>query len=346
MAVITGNNLRNKLTGKSGADTISGLGGNDVLLGLGGNDTMRGGSGNDTMDGGSGNDKLFGDTGNDTLKGGLGNDALDGGRGDDTLSDTDGTNTFTGGLGNDRMTGGTGDDTFIAGPGADLITGGANLVLDGLLFQNAGITRGDWLSYADSTTAVTVYLDRSILPSRGAAGDTWTGIENLQGSQLNDILVADSSVSAPDQFIFGGAGNDIINGGTSAGTSVFMRGDAGTDYLFGHAGADNFILQYGQGMDWISGIDNPFGDSLLVSKSEFNLAGAVGVMSAGTDLISAADPFFTNSTDRLLFETDTHILWADKDGSGDAFFAEPIAVLQDSSGGLASVNAGFFGIIA
>jgi serralysin len=94
MALIRGNNLKNKLTGTQSSDTILGLGGDDLMYGNGGNDTMRGGGGNDVMFGGAGNDKLFGGAGIDYLEGGAGNDLLVGGKGTDNLKGGAGRDIF------------------------------------------------------------------------------------------------------------------------------------------------------------------------------------------------------------------------------------------------------------
>lgn len=347
MATIIGTAKKNKLTGTGANDTILGLGGDDLLFGGNGKDTLRGGTGNDKLFGGAGNDKLFGDAGNDMLTGGLGNDTLDGGAGNDMLFGDAGDNTLKGGLGNDTMTGGTGDDTFIAGPGTDTITGGSNSAFNLAALIASGFVSGDWLSYADSTTAVGVNLDNSGGALGGAAGDTWTGIENLRGSNLNDVLFAGNFGSGTVRAVSGGGGNDVINGGT--GTDIVeLRGDAGTDFLFGNgAHLDGFIVQYGQGLDWITEYEaGP--DALVLSKSEFSLATATGGdLTVAADLLNLPDPVFLSATDRLVFETDTHILWADKDGNGTAFFPEAIAVVHGVGGvALASLALTDFFVIA
>ena len=67
MALITGDDNPNILSGGPADDTILGLGGNDTLSGGGGNDTIDGGSGNDIISGGPGTDTLTGGTGADTF---------------------------------------------------------------------------------------------------------------------------------------------------------------------------------------------------------------------------------------------------------------------------------------
>jgi Ca2+-binding RTX toxin-like protein len=56
LAVRSGNNGTDTVTGGDGADLILGQGGNDTLGGAGGNDLLCGGEGNDTLSGGGGDD--------------------------------------------------------------------------------------------------------------------------------------------------------------------------------------------------------------------------------------------------------------------------------------------------
>ncbi|EPN30121.1 calcium binding hemolysin protein, partial [Pseudomonas syringae pv. actinidiae ICMP 18807] len=75
MALLTGTEGDESISGYDSADNLLGLSGNDLLYGLQGDDTLKGGDGRDTLSGGDGND---------TLDGGAGNDSLDGGYGSDT----------------------------------------------------------------------------------------------------------------------------------------------------------------------------------------------------------------------------------------------------------------------
>ena len=344
MAIKKGTALADNIVGTAAADQLFGFAGNDKIFGGAGNDFIDGGAGNDTIDGGAGNDRILGGLGNDNIKGGLGNDTINGGAGNDIINGGDGNNIITGGLGNDTMIGGTGDDTFIAGPGVDSITGGANSAFVFGAFFATGFVGGDWLSYADSTTAVGVDITSSGAALGGALGDTWTGVENLQGSNFNDVLVGgDSGVSL--SAVYGGAGNDIINSGTGL-HAVLLRGDDGTDFLFGNAAhEDDFVLQYGHGLDWITEFQQGgITDALVLSLSEFGLAG--GALT-GAEFANFGDPFFGTAAIRLIYETDTHILWADKDGNGTAFTAEAIAVIQGPGGAaVAGLNLSDFALIA
>ena len=149
------------------------------------------------LTGGDGNDTLSGGGGNDTLIGGLGDNTLDGGAGDDTLSAGNGTNSFTGGAGNDIITGGTGNDT---------------------------------VSYAYFNGSVNISLSLTGLQTGMASGDqdTLSGIENIIGSNGNDILRGDGNVN----ILTGGDGNDTLVGG------------GGADRLEGGSGTNTASYQY------------------------------------------------------------------------------------------------------
>ncbi len=78
-AVLSGNALKNLISGAGGNDTINGGAGRDVLIGGAGADTLNGGIGNDELAGGRINGRVFTgavieDASIDTLVGGAGND--------------------------------------------------------------------------------------------------------------------------------------------------------------------------------------------------------------------------------------------------------------------------------
>src|SRR5262249_57966137 len=80
--------------------------------------------------------------------------------------------------------------------------------------------RGRWLGWYDP------------IPSRGdAAGDTFSGIENLTGSRFDDGLGGDDNFNVLD----GGDGKDGLYG---AGGDDALMGGAGGDFLAGGDGID------------------------------------------------------------------------------------------------------------
>lgn len=205
--LLTGNSLDNTLRGGFGNDTLSGGGGNDTLFGQSGADSLAGGDGNDTLDGGADADLLGGDAGNDSLLGGDGNDTLDGGADNDILRGGDGTDDLRGGLGNDRLYGGA---------GADVFAGGGNSFSSYNALLDASAQAGDYASFDDLTTAITVDLANAGRGTGEALGDVF-------GADLTGVIGSGGATTfygrATAEVLIGGAGNDLFYG--SAGADVF-----------------------------------------------------------------------------------------------------------------------------
>lgn len=304
---IFGGGADNILSGGEGDNTFFGEDGDDILIGGSGADTFDGGTGVDTVDysgadagvradlqglvaqmgdavgdtfvgvenligtdfvdrlygdaadnmisGGAGNDALFGRNGDDTLEGGLGNDFLIGGSGNDILLGGEGDDQIQGNLGDDIISGGGGNDFLIGGAGADVFDGGAGI---------------DRVQYTNGTNGIGVIanLGDASGNTNDAAGDSYIGIENLYGSNWEDILYGDAQDNRLDgrsardllfgfegnDFLVGGLGNDLLVGGTGndklnggAGNDAFSFGEnAGTDTLYNYVdGADYFEYTFG-----------------------------------------------------------------------------------------------------
>lgn len=118
-----------------------------------------------------------------------------------------GNNLLAGFAGADRLYGGNGNDTLIGGDGADVLSGGNG---------------SDYAYYGSATSAVAAYLLYNAGYWGEAAGDSFSGIENLWGSNHNDTLAGNSAAN----IIIGAGGNDVVMGG------------AGADYLDGGLGSD------------------------------------------------------------------------------------------------------------
>jgi serralysin len=262
---IFGDDNDNNIVGTVGRDMIYGRGGNDTLDGGAGDDVLYGGAGNDTLFGGAGDDQLSGDAGADTMHGGTGNDTYyvddvgdmvieRNGEGIDTVVSTisytlgasvenlrlDGTdningtgnalnNTIIGNAGNNILFGNAGNDSINGGAGDDTINGGSG---NDWLHGGSGI---DLLTYRfglGSSAGVTVDLSITTSQDTGAGGrDTILGIENLEGTNANDVLRGNNL----DNVISGLGGNDKLFGGGGNDTLV---GSSGSDELNGGAGMD------------------------------------------------------------------------------------------------------------
>ncbi|CUW39588.1 protein of unknown function (RTX toxins and related Ca2+-binding proteins 343-2320) [Magnetospirillum sp. XM-1] len=281
---LTGSALADTLTGDANANLLDGGAGNDVIDGGAGNDQLVGGAGADTLMGGvgidlanyssatiavtvdlstgagtggdaqgdvlSGIENLTGGTGGDVLTGDGAANVLDGGTGNDTLSGGAGADTLVGGAGNDVLDGGADNDTLTGGAGADTLTGG---------------TGNDTASYAGATAALSVDLETGTGSGGDAAGDVLSGIENIIGGNLADVLTGDGAANVLD----GGAGNDTLTGG------------AGDDLLRGGAGAD--VLAGGDGNDTASWSSSTAAVSANLSAGTGTLGDALGDVLSGIE---------------------------------------------------------------
>ena len=226
-----------------------------------------------------------GDSGNNTLDGTTGDDVINGFAGDDTIT------TFAG---NDIVDAGDGDDTVIidengqgtldGGTGDDTITMNTNTYFNAF--------------YTETTGAITIYTNAGaytavnfetfelinssnatvfVLKVGGAGNDVLLGgtaDAQLHGGAGDDTL--DASLSTGAQ-LFGGAGADTMIGGTGAYDQVvYESSDAGvTVYLDGTAGVGG----HAQG-DVISNVESisgsQFADSLFGAAQNDLLFGLDG----------------------------------------------------------------------
>jgi Ca2+-binding RTX toxin-like protein len=263
------------LTGSAGNNLLDGRGGDDVLNGLGGVDILRGSDDDDILNGGDGNDVLYGESGADQLDGGSGIDTASydfrpeavivdlaagigsGGEaagdtlvGIENVSGSQGGDTLAGDAGANMLQGWNGDDVLRGRGGADTLNGGAGI---------------DLASYWGEATGVTVNLATGTGSGGNAAGDTFTAIENVNGSNGGDTLIGSSGANALSGF--GGA--DVL------------RGSTGKDMLTGGAGADRFSYvaiadsTVGPNADRITDFSHAQGDRIDLSLMDAN-TGAPG----------------------------------------------------------------------
>lgn len=233
------------LIGSAFNDSLVGNGLANPLFGGGGDDTLEGGASGDLLDGATGTDfasyagttagvtarldfpslntgaaagdvyfdieGLIGSAFFDFLIGDGGNNIIRAGGFGDLLAGVGGDDVLAGEAGADTLDGGTGNDTLVGGAGGDSLAGGGGL---------------DFASYAGAPAAVTARLDFPSLNRGDAAGDVYSGISGLIGSDFDDTLVGTTGA----QTLQGGAGMDSLIGRT------------GADVLFGGAGLDFFAF--------------------------------------------------------------------------------------------------------
>jgi serralysin len=237
------------ITGNNGYNQLRGYGGNDLLYGLGGADLL---------DGGFGEDQLWGGDGEDTLIGGDSDDMLFGDAGADTLSGGDGSDELNGGTGNDILEGGLGSDRLDGGSGVDTI------------------------SYAHASTHIDVNLSIGVGgDSEAVYIDSIFGVENVDGSGLNDLLVGNEKanvlrgIGGNDRLV-GDLGNDTLDGGSGRDR---LYGDTGNDVLDGGAEGDKLYGGAGDDTYVIDSIDDRIDESVLDSQ---------GIPSDGIDTVRSS----------------------------------------------------------
>lgn len=249
------------------------------MFGDDGNDTLFGSAGKDIMDGGTGNDwadysqqdfdPVLGwqaNVGHDhsgvtvDLSTGTGHGGY--AEGDtyvniENVRGTDGDDTITGDANDNILVGLAGNNVIHGGDGNDTLMGNGQLFGDAgndtLIASSSGTTHYDGgdgvdtVDYRNSEYGAVVALTPVLLPSGSfdASGhqighDSYTSIENVEGSQGNDIVVgtADANVidgNGGNDVLFSLDGNDTVNGGDG---DDRIEGGAGADTLDGGSGVN------------------------------------------------------------------------------------------------------------
>ena len=257
------------IDGTPGDDVLIGTSADEVINGYAGNDLLRGGAGVDSFDGGSETgenpgtgygdrvsfyqrgatqgvvaDLRTGIISNDgfgnveTMVGieSLGSDTAF----VDTFYGNDGINFLAGGRG-DYLYGFGGNDIILLSVAPAVVDGGSGtdelqlIISDGWLMpdsDNDGLAE----SGPAATSGWTVNLAaRTMTDGYGYSG-TVAGIENVDGSELNDSITGDANANR----LHGNEGNDALVGGRG---DDFLYGGLGDDVLTGSQGRDRFVVE-------------------------------------------------------------------------------------------------------
>ena len=146
------------------------------------------------------------------------------------INGTGAADVLVGASGVDYIYGFAGDDSLSGLAGADVLDGG-----DGI----------DTASYAASVAAVTVNFLSGVASGGDAAGDTFAGVENIVGSNLNDTLT-------------GNYGSNRLDGGL------------GTDKMIGSYGDDTYVVNATK--DTVTEVAGQGTDSIETSLATYSIA--------------------------------------------------------------------------
>lgn len=320
MALYTGDDKPNKLTGSAVGDTIYGYGGNDTIDGSRGSDTLIGGRGNDTLFGGRGVDFFVfngTDDGYDAIDGGIdvdyvlagsagaaigltsitgveyisangfANVYIRGFSGSETFDFShmilDGITRIELGVGNDTLIGSNDDDVIVGGRGNDTLNG-----FDGfdtfIVDLDNGVDAVDGGKGYDTIVA--------------SANDVKIGlssvinVEEINGRGFSNVTI--STTAGADTLDFRhvlvegiarinlGSGDDVFYGNLQVGDD-YVIGGAGSDRLYGGAGNDTFEVGANGGIDVIDGGDDF--DTILATGPLFVWQNVTSIEALiGTDL--------------------------------------------------------------
>ncbi|MFN5996468.1 MAG: hypothetical protein ACK47C_05070 [Paracoccaceae bacterium] len=280
----------NLIYGTNQIDVLTGGTGDDMFLVSVGADTITGGAGFDTI-------VLTGATAgirvslealnqNTNIAAGQTYVSIEGILGSafsDTLTGDPANNRIEGQDGNDRLSGSSGNDSLFGGNGNDTLLGGIGVdVLDG------GVGR-DRASYRESLFGVVADLTTPGGNGGEAAGDSYVGIEDLEGTGYTDTLAGDAQANN----ILALEGNDRLDG--RAGNDSLYGGD-GTDTLIGGEGADR--LDGGTGTDFASYDTSATAIRIDLVTTSLNTGDALGDIFTGIEgfILSAFADTFSGST--------------------------------------------------
>ncbi len=145
-------------------------------------------------------------------------------------------------------------------------------------------------------------------------------IETLATNGSAGLAAIDLRGNALGQRIEGNAGANVLNG------------LGGSDTLTGFGGADTFAFNSALGpsnVDIITDYDVA-ADHILLENAVFIGLAVVGGVLAGSAFSASINGVATDSSDRIMYETDTGFLWYDQDGTGSLFARIKFADLDAS----------------
>lgn len=253
-----------------------------------------------------------GSAGNNRIAGSKGNDWLDGRAGNDSLLGRGGSDRLLGGKGNDVLKGGLGDDRLWGGPGNDKY------------YVNDVLGENDIVIENRKSGLDTVYSGQTFTLPEHVENLVFTGTESVTGfgNDRRNRLIG----NAGQNTFQANAGNDVLNG---KGGDDDLYGMEGNDRLTGGKGADDFqILRAEHGVDTITDFNRKQGDRMMISRYTFgNNRLEYGPLESQYFIANSGGKA-KDSNDYFVFNTKTHSLYFDADGSGSGA-ADKLAIFKN-----------------
>ena len=178
-------------------------------------------------------DHVLGSDQSDSLRGTDETNYLFGGGARDYLLGRGGADWLDGGEGDDVLNGGADDDVLTGGAGSDYLIGGAGF---------------DMIDYRQDDAAVRIDLADYTQNAGRAQGDRTSGIEGVYGSDHGNTLRGDANAN----MLVGGDSRDFLIG---RGGDDILIAKGGDDHLWGHQGADTFVLDAVSGANTVHDFD-------------------------------------------------------------------------------------------
>jgi Ca2+-binding RTX toxin-like protein len=216
---------------------------------------------------------------------------------DNLITGNSAANNLSGGAGNDTLNGGAGIDTMIGGMGNDTYV--VDVATDVMTELNG-----------QGNDTVQSSITFTLVSTKNIENITLIGTTAINGT--GDTL---------DNIVTGNSGDNIINGA------------AGNDTLAGGAGADTFrfdkTLNQSTNVDRITDFTQT---TSTITSDRIELENAVFTGLTVTGKLNSAlfvtGNSFTNTTQRLRYETATSKLFYDPDGSGTAHASTLFAIFN------------------
>jgi Ca2+-binding RTX toxin-like protein len=235
---------------------------------------------NDWFVSGTSDNQMFGGAGDDRFDGKGGSDVMDGGDGNDSLNTV---GIFGAAAPGSLMIGGAGADVIQSGNSHDTMLGGVGN--DYLSVENFAVTRivdggadTDTLAFVDTTSSsfsagVVVDLNKTTQTVATGVVLTITGVENLTGSAVADVLIGDTNANRlsgglgddalyghdGEDWLEGGEGNNTLDGGAGIDTALYSTTGATTTSVSLRTGFATFVTANGTFTDTLVGIENVIG---------------------------------------------------------------------------------------